>query len=146
MEFVIDFNPFEINIKLPEELQINDDDLFDDFSISDLKDSFLQFLPKDAIHLGHIDVVIENNWTSFEIEDEYFLVPLNNSDFNWALIRLSCDDNWETWHWVFDARLKSPNLTQREASKELLKGLWKSWDLDLEETGNEDYLKLFNNI
>ena len=54
--------------------------------------------------IGNIDSEV-GNWTSWIVKDEYYIIPLNDEKYNWALFRISWDDNWETWNWSFDARL-----------------------------------------
>ncbi len=42
----------------------------------------------------------------WNIEEDFYLIPLNDDNLDWALFRLYWEDGEETWEWSFDARLK----------------------------------------
>jgi hypothetical protein len=96
--------------------------------------------------LGTIDNEVDNYCTSWSIQDEYYITPIKDEKYNWALFRLSWDDNWGTWNWRFDARINFKGSYSNEVGKHILLKLWYKWDLDLNDTDNEPYVCLLNNL
>jgi hypothetical protein len=69
---------------------------------------------------------------AFDIYEEYYLLSISEGNFNWALFRLSWDDNWEKWQWCFDARIESDIEDYQTLSKLVLTKLWDHWEEDWE--------------
>lgn len=107
------------------------DDLEDDLDIEESKYRMENAIPKDVIHLGTIETEVEGGM-SFDIYDEYYLLSISDGNFNWAIFRLSWDDNWEKWQWCFDARIESDIEDYQTLSKLVLKKLWDHWEVDWE--------------
>jgi hypothetical protein len=102
-------------------------------------------IPESAKFLGSIETYVEN-WTSWKVHDDYYIIPLNEKDFDWALFRISWDDNFNKWDWSADARLKGFPNDHRAAGKIMLKELWKKWSLNLKEPENEVYADMLSGI
>ena len=107
------------------------DDLEDDLDIEESKYRMENAIPKDVIHLGTIETEVEGGM-SFDIYDEYYLLSISDGNFNWAIFRLSWDDNWEKWQWCFDARIASDIEDYQTLSKLVLTKLWDHWEVDWE--------------
>ena len=117
----------------------------EELGASKIKENMESSIPQEAIFIGGIDSEVEN-WTTWSIQDEYYIIPLNDVRYDWALFRLSWDDNWDTWNWSFDARLRGYRSNFKEAAKYILLILWKRWGLDLNDTNNKLYINLLNRI
>jgi len=107
------------------------DDLEDGLDIEESKYRMENTIPKDVIHLGTIETEVEGGM-SFDIYDEYYLLSISDGNFNWAIFRLSWDDNWEKWRWCFDARIESDIEDYQTLSKLVLTKLWDHWEVDWE--------------
>ena len=129
--------------KTTESYSEKEDD--EDLNNSEAKENLELSIPKDAIFIGGIDSEVEN-WTTWIIKDDYYIIPLNDELYDWALFRISWDDNWETWNLSFDARLSGYRNNSKEAAKYILVRLWERWGLDLTEVDNELYTDLLNDI
>ena len=136
----INFDEFELpfisNIEIEE---------YDDLNSSEIKENMESLIPQDAIYIGNIDSEVDN-WTSWSNKDEYYIIPIIDDKFNWALFRITWDDNWERWEWSFDARMIGFENNYKEATIYILKALWLQWDIDLTDDNNEPYLNFLNNI
>lgn len=122
--------PFDnVNTDLSDDVL---DDFDDDLDIEESKYQMENVIPKDAIHLGAIETEVEGG-ISFDIYDEYYLISISEGNFNWAIFRLSWDDNWEKWIWCFDARIESNIQDISFLSKMVLEKLWDHWAIDWRE-------------
>lgn len=140
------FDSFNLNLAKPVFAE-NDDELIDDEDyFQEIRNEFIKYLPQNAFHLGTIDLVMDGSCISWNITDDYYLIKLENETYDWALIRLSWDDNWSEWIWVYDARLKGYKNNQIEAGQKLIKSLWELWGIDLNDSDYEDYKNLLNNL
>ena len=150
---IINFDEFELPFSTKaseeeaEETSESDAEMKDgeELDVYEVKDNMESSIPKEAIFIGGIDSEVEN-WTSWRIQDDYYIIPLNDEEFNWALFRISWDDNWGTWNWSFDARLSGYKNNYKEAAKYLLHRLWESWELDLNDTDNRQYINLLSRV
>ena len=125
---------------------------FDDFELPFMEDpgedcdeldrleAMEDMIPSNATKLGSINSEVEN-WTTWRIEDHYFLIPLAQGDFNWALIRISWDDNWGRYEWRGDARATS-SACKREIAKYMLESLFEHWSIDMADPENKAYSAL----
>ena len=87
-------------------------------------------IPKEALFLGTFENSV-SNWTTWSLEADYYLMPLKDGEFDWALFRLNWDDNWGNWDWSFDARLKGLKDQPLGAAQLMLTELWNTWNIDL---------------
>ncbi len=101
---VIDYSKF--NLPLPTAGD-SDKDSEEEALLSkdEMLDAMQGLIPKEAIFIGSIDSKIDN-WTSWEIEDHFYLMPINSDGFNWALFRITWDDNWARYDLDLISRAK----------------------------------------
>ena len=150
---IINFEKYELPfLDQPSEICNNEvsDDNFDfeedkELTIGQVKENMESRIPNETIYLGSVEAEIEN-WTNWNIQDDYYIYPLNNDKYDWALFRISWDDNWERWDWSFDARLKGYKENYRSAAKFILIKLWENWQIDLESSDNECYIKFLSRM
>ena len=119
---------------------IYDEDIEDVEDNDIVKENMESKIPKSATYLGTIateQVCGPNTWI---IRDEYYIYPLQNDEYNWAVFRISWDDNWGQWDWMPDGRLKGPVTNYKEAARLILGKLWKVWQLDLNDSENKSYV------
>lgn len=106
---------------------------------SDLE-HFTDQVPDDAIFLGSIDSSV-GNWCEWKVDDHLYLLPWTEGGFDWALFRISWDDNWSQYEWSPEARIAGvPD--QKEASERLLRGVFKKWGIDLQRSNAQPYRDL----
>jgi hypothetical protein len=138
---IINFDEFDLPFSSLSPEMVEDEEL----SAYEVKDNMETNIPKEAIFIGNIDSEV-GNWTSWIVKDEYYIIPLNDEKYNWALFRISWDDNWETWNWSFDTRLNGYSSDYRKAAKYVLLKLWEKWDFDLNDKVNQPYIDLLNGV
>ena len=142
----VNFEAYKLNIGIPEINLELDETIDDEFDIQDLKEQFIRYLPIEVIHLGTIERDIDDNCRSWSIDDDYYLLKLNDDIFDWALFRLSWDDNWSQWNWCYDARIKGFKDEPIEAAKIILISLWELWEVDLNDADYDSYKSFFMNF
>lgn len=111
----------------------------------EIKENMMSLIPQHAIFLGTLETYVEN-WTSWRINDDYYILPLVNDDFDWALFRITWDDNWERWEWSFDARCKGFVNNHKEAARFLIDKLWNKWSMDLKAEENSVWANFLDEI
>lgn len=124
---IISFDEFELDFLIDS--NEHDEDLDND----EIKDEMISRIPSATVFLGSIETEIDN-WTSWQIRDEYYIHPITDDAFDWALFRISWDDNWGCWNWSFDARLKGFKDSPDDAAKFILPELWAKWHIDLNDS------------
>jgi hypothetical protein len=88
-------------------------------------------IPSDCIFLGELNTGIDGPpGMSWLVEDYYYLTPWRGGDYEWALFRITWDDNWGRFEWSTCGRVKGIT-DSKEAARLLFKGLVKSWGYDL---------------
>jgi hypothetical protein len=146
---IINFDEFDLPFTSVEDENSNqldyENEEDEELDASEIKENMESKIPKEAIFLGGIDSAVEN-WTNWSNKDEYYIIPLSNGEYDWALFRISWDDNWESWNWSFDARLLGFKSSYKEAAKYILLNLWDSWQIDLNDKENTSYLNLLKDI
>jgi len=108
-------------------------------------DVMLNYTPENALLLGRNKYTVDN-WRSWEEEDLYFILPLENHDWDYALFRVIWDDNYTCWAWSSDCRIKGEFKTIKKAALIMLTESWKNWGIDMLSPENNDYKKLYNKI
>jgi hypothetical protein len=114
-----------------------------------LKDFDLDFFdgggpPQNSIDIGSYSFEVEGAYTS-SIDESYYVVPLNDGKFDWALVRNSWDDNWRKYEWTSCARisgLKNPNA----AAKAMVRALFESWRINMADEENKPYLEFYEQL
>jgi hypothetical protein len=145
---VINFEEFELdflnssNEEIENEVTDNDDEEVDN---DELKENMQSRIPNQTIYLGSIETE-EENWTSWRIQDEYYIHPLINDEFDWALFRITWDDNWGRWEWSFDARLKGFKTNYKDAATFIIVKLWRKWKINLNKKANKIFVDFLERI
>jgi hypothetical protein len=140
----LNFDDFELPFltESSNEEPIDDEEELD---VLEAKVKMETLIPDSAYCLGLLEAEIDN-WSTWSLKDEYYISPLNDGEFNWALFRISWDDNWGRWDWSFDCRLKDGSVNYREAARIMLPALWERWDLDIHDSENEHYLEFLQSV
>ena len=114
----------------------------------DRKSELLEFLqgkvPARCIFLGEINSELDHSpGMTWGIEDYYYLLPCDGTEYDWGLFRITWDDNWGTFGWSADARIKGVT-NSKEAGRELFAALMERWEYDLrkkEYSAYKDFLR-----
>ena len=103
-------------------------------------------VPNDCIFLAQLDTGIDGcPGMSWIIEDYYYLMPWEGDEYDWALFRISWDDNWGRFDWSTCARIKGIT-DSREAARMMFKGLMNLWGYDLNDEDYAPYRELLEGI
>ena len=124
----------------PDEAEEESEDF--SFNTSHQKALMEEAIPFDYYFLGTIDI----NASTWSVEADYYLLPLKDESFDWALFRINWDDNWSRWEWVFDARLKGLQDEPMEAARLMLTELWKIWGIDVSKPEGRVYRELLEDL
>ena len=119
---------------------ISEEDIEEEEDNDIIKENMESRIPKSAIYLGPLEYDTENGPNSWITRDEYYIYPLQNDEYDWAIFRISWDDNWGRWEWSSDARIKGLFANYKEAARLLLYKLWENWQLDLNDSENNPYV------
>ena len=139
---IIDLGEFDLHFLT----ESDESDEYDyELDNDEIKENMISLIPEQAIFLGTFDSEVEN-WTSWRINDDYYVQPLVNDDFDWALFRITWDDNWERWEWSFDARLKGFKENHKEAARFMIDKLWNKWSIDLKAEENSAWVNFLDEI
>ena len=144
--YTLNFDEFDLKLEYPDFPENNDDTEFDCFYFEDLKNSFKELLPELTLFLGSVEIDLDGSKTSWKVDDSYFLIPYPDDNFDWALVRLSWDDNWEKFVWLYDARLKGYKNQANIAATTLVTKLFNHWEINIEDPENENYKNLLLTI
>jgi hypothetical protein len=101
---------------------------------SDVLDQMEAAIPEEAKFIGVFEDEVDN-WTSWKIEDHYYIIPLIDDEFEWALFRISWDDNHGQYNWSSCARLSGIS-NQKRASRFMMESLFQHWRIDLNDPQN----------
>ena len=136
------FENFELSFfnetkdQLPQD--VSDDDLQEDADI--VKENMESRIPESAIYIGTDETEVDHMSTTWITQDDYYIYPLKNDEYDWAVFRISWDDNWGRWYWSPDGRIKGFVTNYEEAARLIIYELWKRWGLDLNDSENKLYL------
>jgi hypothetical protein len=126
-----------------------DDDYNDDEEEINSEELLLEkqnLLPTEAIFLGSIDSEEEENWNSWVNKAEYYILPLTEGDYDWAIFHIRWDDNWGRWEWSADARISGGIQDFKIAARLVLSRLWQDWDIDLKDPDNSPYQQILDEL
>lgn len=87
-------------------------------------------LPTSVIKVGRFKDEVDN-FTSWQVEDHFFIYPWPNDKFDWALIRITWDDNWGRWGVGSCARIAGES-DPLKAARRMLTALLAEWGYDQE--------------
>jgi hypothetical protein len=84
-------------------------------------------VPADAVSLGTLEYDIAHSpGLSWKIEDHFYLLPLRDAKYEWALVRITWDDNFGTYEWANDA-VGSGFSDARAAARAMVAAVFESW-------------------
>ncbi len=106
-------------------------------------ETFEAQIPADAIFLGTVDSEVSSCCT-WKVDDHFYLLPVKNGRFEWALFRISWDDNWSRYEWSPESRLAGVS-NPVEAARRLLRDAFSRWGIDLRKRDAEPYRDLLRN-
>jgi hypothetical protein len=97
-------------------------------------------VPAECIFLGSINFEIPHSpGLTWDIDDYYYLMRWSESDYDWALFRITWEDNWGRYEWNAAARIKGEK-DHKEAARLMFIGLMDNWGFDLDDKDfEEDY-------
>jgi hypothetical protein len=133
----LNFDDFELSF-LTQPSNEEAEEYEEEIDTDEAKEKMESLIPDTAFYLGVVEADIDN-WTTWSLKDEYYIFPLNEEGYDWALFRISWDDNWGRWDWSFDCRLKNGSINYKEAARIMLSALWEKWGLDIHDSENENY-------
>jgi hypothetical protein len=102
--------------------------------------SLMREVPANALFLGSVESSM-GNWCEWKVEDHFYLIPWIKAPFTWGLFRITWEDNWSRYEWNSVARITGitdPKL----ASRRLLRGAFRMWNVDLRKKDFEPYKTL----
>jgi hypothetical protein len=102
----------------------------------ELLERMQNMIPTEAIELGNLEDEVDNVCTTWLTSDYYYVIPWNGDEFDWALFKISWNDNWGRWDWETCARVGGIANWQ-DAGRAMLKPLFKSYGYDLTSDENE---------
>ena len=142
---ILNFETFELPffIETKDHLiqGVSDDENEEEEEDTDMvKENMESRIPSPAIYLGPVEGEVENGPTTWITRDEYYIYPLQSEEYDWAVFRISWDDNWGRWQWSSDGRIKGLEASYKEAARLILYELWKQWQLDLNDSENKSYV------
>ena len=139
---IINFDSFDLPFIVESSEQEDDDRSQEPYEVKEMMESVL---PNSVHFLGNIEAEIEN-WTTWNINDDYYITPITDENFNWALFRITWDDNWGNWEWSLDARLSGFKDDYKAAAKFIISRLYEKWNIDLKDKSNRPFLDFIKDI
>ena len=109
----------------------------EELSSGETFDQMEDSLPSAARFLGRVDDEVDN-FTSWKIEDHYFLLPWDCPEFDYALVRITWDDNWGRYGWEGCARIRGEKDPDA-AARNLVSATFKNWNIDLDDPARAAY-------
>ena len=139
---IINFDSFELPFIVESSEREDDDRSQEPYEVKEMMESAL---PNSVRFLGNLEAEIEN-WTTWNINDDYYITPITDDNFNWALFRITWDDNWGNWEWSLDARLSGFKGDYKAAAKFIIARLYENWNIDLKDKSNRPFLNFIKDI
>jgi hypothetical protein len=135
---IVDLKPFDLDFMRDDSVEIEDDEEEgQEYSRDDALDEMQSSIPESAIELGTLEDEVEN-FTTWVIKDHYYVIPWEGAEYDWALFRISWDDNWGRYGWNTCSRVCGVK-DYREAARTMLKAVFENWGLDLNSKENRSY-------
>lgn len=112
------------------------------------KEDITDNIPESAVFLGEINLDVDSavSGVTWDVEEEYYIMPWNDGDFDWALFRVYYDDNEDLWSVNPDARISGGIKSYKEAAILMLRDLFKSWGINIDDPEYEDYKEFLEEI
>lgn len=103
-------------------------------------------VPAQCIFLGEINSELDHSpGLEWDVEDHYYLMPWEGPEYDWALFRITWDDNWGNFGWSADARIKGA-ADPKTAGRKLFRALMKIWEYDLRKKEYAAYRNFLNSL
>ena len=141
-EKTVSFDSFELPfMKDPyEDLDEEEEDPDHD----EIFESMESALPSSARSLGNVEDEVEN-WTSWQINSHFYILPLDEAAQRYGLIRIDWDDNWGRWGWEGCAQAAGYE-SANGAAVAMLEGLFEKWGIELDSEEGEPYRELLDSL
>lgn len=142
----VDLRSFELPFfRTPASRDRHDADVDDmDPSPLELLERMQDAIPRGALELGQIEFELRNA-TRQLLHDHFYLIRCREPGCQWAIFRITWDDNHETWGWSGDARIAGVPDKQ-QAARLMLFHLFESWQIDLKDPANEPYARFLREV
>lgn len=128
--------------QLEGKLEPQDED--EDEDSTDALERMEALIPDGAIFLGVVEDEVDN-WRSWKVEEHFYIIQLQNSEYEWALFRISWDDNWGRFEWSLDMRA-SGFENHSEAANFMVIKLFERWEIDLANRENAPYAAFLGDL
>jgi hypothetical protein len=144
-ETILNFDNFELPLLL--DVNAKDTNIAEyEYDNVLVKEHMESRIPKSAIFLGEVHEETDHMTSTWQTNDAYYISPLQGDEYNWAVFRISWDDNFGSWIWCPDGRLKGAVTDYKEAARIILTELWEQWQIDKNDSENEAYLHFFEQL
>jgi hypothetical protein len=142
---LISYEDFELPFLVEQEEQL-DDDANDDLSQSEVLEQMQGQIPEDVLFLGQLSNEIAHSpGLSWATQDYYYVTPWKGEEYDWAMFRISWDDNWGRYEWTSDVRIRGVS-DYDEAARQMFKGLMDRWGHDLSDDEHAPYKAFLDDI
>ena len=142
---LINFEDFELPF-LVEQVEQLDEDSDKDFSRDCQLEQMQDQIPDGVLFLGQLgDEVDHSPGLTWETQDYYYIMPRKGEEYDWAMFRISWDDNWGRYEWTSDVRIRGV-ADSDEAAREMFKGLMDRWGYDLSDNERASYKEFLDSI
>lgn len=143
-EVIIDFKTFNLPFTQVDTEDSPEEDEDVEYDRDEDLDEKQALIPSNAIELGILRDVVEN-FTTWETEDYFYLIPWPEDGFDWALFRISWDDNWGRFDWLAEARIGGVR-DSREAARKGIEALFGQWKIDLSDEERSEFREYLDQL
>jgi hypothetical protein len=142
---LFNYDDFELPFLVDLEAQL-DEDANDDLSQSEVLEQMQDQIPENVLFLGGLNnEVAHSPGLTWETQDYYYIMPWKGEEYDWAMFRISWDDNWGRYEWTSDVRIRGV-ANSDEAAREMFKGLMDRWGYDLSNGDQASYKEFLDSI
>jgi hypothetical protein len=142
---LINYDDFELPFLVQWEEQQNDD-ATEDLSHAKQLEQMQDQIPENVLFLGGLNnEVAHSPGLTWETQDFYYIMPWMGEEYDWAMFRISWDDNWGRYEWTSDVRIRGV-ADSDEAAREMFKGLMDRWGYDLSNNDQASYKEFLDGI
>lgn len=147
--FQLHFAPFgdDVTLNNLENVEINWNEQEyeeDDPPLIRLYNFYLKRASQHGFPIGEINHKDDDGTIFFS--DDYFLIPLENDDYNWAMMRVRFAPKSSSVYNLYDARLAGHKYDAKSAAKSILNGIWTQYNLDPNKDEDRFYFKILHGI
>ena len=140
--FKLDFMDFDI-YQDAYDAETNDQIISDEEILERMTSS----IPSNAVFLGTLSNEIDNSpGLTWLLKDDYYIIPWqSDSQFDWAVFRISWDDNRGKWEWASGAKV-SGIKEGSEAAKYAISKLFENWGYDVTKEEYQVYAEFLKEL